>query len=300
MSEGLDESNIRVQVRDRFPASQIQAFGSGTVGLVYVTFDRDGKIILADADLYDATFDRMIIDDSDILRIFGNGDKISMDLLHPWPIFRLVPADPIPVSCEDPTFELFKTGRLVRVRGAPPMARYGLSIPNLQTDDPFEEGEVHRSIRQTVEMAAEEARQPRGSYSIGANDRNFPDRTRTSSRSSTQQPRELVSAVPSGRPRVTLKWPKRSNIVPGGPNREEVRTVVDDMFALLPDVATREQYKHYVEFVRKAAAKDPLMKLQFHRELEDFVRRYNIVELHNQYASLTCNGSNTIYQLPQF
>lgn len=149
-----DDVRRAVLVRDRFPSGHIQAFGLATVGQVYITFNSQGKVVLAAASLQDAPFKRMIIDDLEILRIFWeSGDKIEIDVLHPWPRSRLDPIEPALLSGEDAKLEQFDVGRLVDITNKPSASRFGLALHNLSTIDPSEEGAVHKSVRKTVEAA---------------------------------------------------------------------------------------------------------------------------------------------------
>lgn len=432
MSNAREESSTTTRIKDHFPIGHIQAFGAGTVGPIYVTFDDNEKIVLAEAELYDATFKRMIIDDPNTLRIFGDrGEKIDMDVLHPWPKFRLDPLGPI--SIDDTGVNEFEVGRLTDITRQPASARFGTPFHNLATIDPSGKGEVYRSIQKTFGGEAKKvgahgkSHPPQGfrlsdpalplnsiadqkvpgyaagrvSGRIAAKRLLREDSAATDKLSLVVEPSQPQAgpflqtlgkpSVPrpilgpsatnmvknwvvsggymrpsqyapepvrgdmmttdanldatslqgsgarksdsttqgsniSGRPvrkapvplpshnisgsnsqpesdsdrRKRLRRLRNSNIVPKGLNREKVQKVVDEIFAILTDAATRQQYEHYVVFVRKEVAGDPVRKRLFHEELYNFVERHGIVEMHNQYAGLTRTGANAAYQLPIF
>ena len=137
-----------MQINEPFPIEYIEAFGAGTVGPIHIAFNDEGKIILAVAELYEATFERMLIDDPNILRIFGkDGSTINMDVLHPWPKFRLFPLGPI--SDEDSEVNEFEVGRLTDVTHKP-RSWTPLRDPTPLTKDSYKEGAVYKSILQRV------------------------------------------------------------------------------------------------------------------------------------------------------
>lgn len=84
----------RYALQDRFSQSYIEGFVGCAVSSLYLTKNGAGKIILADADLHDALFARMIIIDSEILQLFYNIDnKCTMDMEDMRYRFRLVSLD---------------------------------------------------------------------------------------------------------------------------------------------------------------------------------------------------------------
>lgn len=172
---------IRVRVKDRFPSAHIEAFGAGTIGRLHTTRNAQGEIVMAEARLHNAPYQRLIIDDPNILRIFGvNGEDINMDaLLHPWPRFRL---DPIRGHAGDTNVAASRrstltpptmiTGvpdtadddldveiaRLVDVTNQPKSARLGL-IEN-------EKNTVHSSIKRSIDLAEEKRRKRGQTYQV--------------------------------------------------------------------------------------------------------------------------------------
>ena len=416
----------RVQVRDRFPSVHIQGFGFGTVGLVYVTFDHFGKIALAEAELYDASYKSMVIDDPKILRIFGDqGEKIDMDLLYPWAQFRLDPAiwsSDFDGASQDPggnqlgvqnksrrlsdidDDELFAVGRLMDITHLPAIARFGLR--GIDASKQSGGRKVFQNSFGTMENIAEAARpagrdrspkasalqissrevqseattggyglrrcpkpsarlisasrmqkvSPTSNYSnrtlkrAGAATRRNAhtaqseldmsptnpmteneDLARTNNgnaqshqaaedwnASSTEM--QDVQTVDHARP---MSWtpvplplaprnrqqdrtpgrtlsPNKARLVPKGPMAQKIQGLVDEMLAVLPDMAAQDQYIHYVTVVRREVARDLAAKHEFHNELENFVKQHNITKLHNMYALWTKGGSNKPYHMPTF
>jgi hypothetical protein len=140
--------DMKFPVRHSFPAEHIQAFGSGKVDRLYLTFASDGTIEKAEAGLIDAPYKRMVIDDPAILRIFGKrGDRIDMNALHPAAKFRLDPLEIVDDENGNVDLASFDIGRLVDITHLPLAARYGWSENHLGKADPTAEGEVHKRVR---------------------------------------------------------------------------------------------------------------------------------------------------------
>jgi len=125
-----------LECQDRFNPVYITCFGYADVDKVLLSFNNRGEIIKAEAELIDATYERMLIDDPSILRIFDErGEKIDMSVLHPCPKFRLDPVDCDTV--EDDEEPDFVVARLVDITNLPKAARFGSTRFKLGMIDRF-------------------------------------------------------------------------------------------------------------------------------------------------------------------
>lgn len=148
--------NLKLPVRHPFPIEHIEAFGSGRVDKVYLSFATNGAITKAEANLIEAPYKRMIIDDPAILRIFGDrGDKIDMSALHPAAKFRLDPLELIDNENGELDLASFDFGRLFCITHLPGSARFGWSKNHLGKADPTAEGEVQKRVREAL-LASEQ------------------------------------------------------------------------------------------------------------------------------------------------
>lgn len=344
--------NLKLPVRRPFPIEHIEAFGSGRVDKVYLTFTPNGAVAIAEAELIDAPYKRMVIDDPAILRIFGDrGDKIDMSALHPAAKFRL---DPLELADdEDAELDLgsFDVGRLVDITHMPGAARFGWSKNHLGKADPNAEGEVHKRMReavlsskqkQTAKKRVDNARSSRAPPTAtpsklvlrsGAKTRkDFENATSNDAPPSqpsfengenaerkrmkaTRSPRYVAPSppasvapdesdldlhMPSLPIRPSGRRPRRTTPIPNGPEGQRMSIVYQKIMQELPEDA-QATYRNYVTVMRKEAAKNAQKKNQFHRDLNAFVLRHDIVDLHNVYATIQKrSGSNKTYQLPTF
>jgi hypothetical protein len=145
--DGAPRLGARFPVSAKFPSELILFFGLGEVGRVYLTFAPDGAITKAEADLLDAPYKHMIIDDPSILMMFSDrGDGIDIKPASPLTKFRLDPIEIIEDEEGGVDLASFDTGRLVDVTHLSNAARIGLP-----QKDASGEGAVHRRIRETFE-----------------------------------------------------------------------------------------------------------------------------------------------------
>ncbi|OAL53725.1 hypothetical protein IQ07DRAFT_640766 [Pyrenochaeta sp. DS3sAY3a] len=336
-----DSSNgafTRVRVKDRFSSQNIHAIGSGHIGPVITTLNSQGDTVQAAAKLYDAPFEIMVITDPNILRIFGDkGDTIDMDILHPWPVFRLEPIENVEPPDDAALHDAFKVGILVDITNAPKTSRFGTTERNLGTVDPTIEGDVHRAIRLSVE--AREAtsgymrwarkmcmrKPPVGSSNSEANDKlkgfeniseesrpaNPPTQSRSLKRNdsvtmsnrlslSIDPPESKIKSGYALRQASTRSNPRRKIMtnIPDGIHSENIQSILNDIVLLIKDPITQEQYLKYVFDVRKEVARDPIQRAAFHAQLEDFVNMHNVRDLHNQVVRLMRSGAIAIYHMP--
>ncbi|KAF1911395.1 hypothetical protein BDU57DRAFT_566037 [Ampelomyces quisqualis] len=346
--------NMRLPVRQSFPAEHIQAFGSGRVDRVYLTFASDGTIEKAEAGLIDAPYKRMLIDDPAILCIFGkHADIIDMSAIHPAAKFRLDPLKLLEDENGEVDLASFDVGRLVDITHLPAASRYGWSENYLGKAIPTAEGEVHKRVRealissnakQTAWKRASKVRTnnaPLGATSpnltqrrtvkartdagavkvsdvthshVGSNNRKNAENTRTRA---VKSPGYMVPSPPASkapeesglerrkpalpvRPYTQARKGRRNTPVPNGPQGQNMSLVYRQIIDQLSEDA-QITYRNYVTVMRKEAAKDAQTRHQFHNELDTFVHQHNIVDLHNEYATIQKrSGSNKTYQLPTF
>ena len=85
-------SSTRYKMTHEFPHLHVRNLMGGTIGPVYITVDKYGNNLFADAVLHDAPFKQMVIDSPLLLRMFTKPeDPIDVTAVgHPWPMFRLV------------------------------------------------------------------------------------------------------------------------------------------------------------------------------------------------------------------
>jgi hypothetical protein len=333
----------RIQVRTRFPAHHIQAFGFGAVDHVYVSVGSDGQILKAEAELIDAPYKRMIIDDPHLLRIFvDRGQNIDVTVLHPWPKFRLDPIMDIPDDGEDLDMSIFDVGRLVDITHLPAAARFGTMKHNLGMVDTSEEGAVHKRVRQTLEEEWE--KQPlksgkRRATSSGPRKaavpavltakhqhaEGCPPHTDSKSRNGIAPPKvkgpnevralspikeqpepeaaRPVRYTPVPVPTVSAAKQRRATpllSVPDGRYSKEMGEILKQILDRIPEGA-HVTYGQYIGPARKEAAQVSDKKPRLHADLEGFVRRHDIVDLHNAFAKLgSKSGWRHAYQLPTF
>jgi len=323
-----------VRVVGRFEAAHIGAFGLGEVGPIYLTITPKGRIVKAEAVLIDAPFKRMLIDDPDILRIFGKrGEKITMSVLHPCPRFRL---EPVNLETEDLDFDV---GRLVDITNQPAAAVYGTSKFNLGMVDPsrrrtgkLAELEEKRdkqaawmaealskadavappfALQSVAQSLQQDSRPIHTDYAVeqplaptGDTECRLSSAIDASNPSSAHGARNM-GAEPTPPPRqvspIRTTLPTRRKVkIPKGPIGKKMEDVLQKINANL-NAADQATYRHYVLTVRKDTGDDEPKKRSFHEELRAFVDRHGIVELHNEYATYQkSSGSNKRYQLPIF
>ncbi|KAH7396986.1 hypothetical protein DE146DRAFT_789606 [Phaeosphaeria sp. MPI-PUGE-AT-0046c] len=162
-AEGVTENNNVTAIADQFPHLHIEALGAGEVGSVYVTHSSSGEVLKAEAELNYAPFKRMLIDDPEIFKIFGERDEsIDIKFLHPMRRFRLDPLEIIEDEDGELDMTSFDIGRLVDITHLPTAAKYGWSENYLSKANPMEEGEVHRRVRQDVELEAQKKSKQQG------------------------------------------------------------------------------------------------------------------------------------------
>ncbi|OAL06310.1 hypothetical protein IQ06DRAFT_362590 [Phaeosphaeriaceae sp. SRC1lsM3a] len=365
MSAGEAPANNTVSATaDHFPHLHIEAFGAGEVGRVHVTFSPSGEVVKAEAGLAHAPFKRMLIDDTRILKMFGErGDIIDINLIHPAARFRLDPLEIIDDEDGELDMSSFDVGRLVDITHLPAAAKYGWSKNYLNKAEPKEEVEVHRRVRQDVEHEAQKkierqslkrkspSRQPRLTHTrtqrketakeeakeglVRPADANgavklavrLDVRTATDSFSPASQLRTLaskpeipldaklrVSGLPSPDSEVTfpmkcatedpLSKPARkgrnTGPIPNTAQGKKMGIVFNQILARLSD-SDQATYTDMVTFDRREAARSETARRVFADRVYGFVRRRNIVGLHNAYAeAMKRNGTNKAYQLPVF
>ncbi|KAF2830291.1 hypothetical protein CC86DRAFT_378607 [Ophiobolus disseminans] len=279
MSDTGAQPTQRVRVNGRFDPSHIGAFGLASVGRVYLTIAPSGRFLKAEAKLIDATFERMLIDDPNILRIFGErGETIDMSILHPFPRFRIEPVDLDPEDSDDLDFTV---GRLVDITHLPAAARFGTSK--------FHLGMVDRS---EIEQRREKSKQ--GDM--------FPE-TMTEPSTAHNAPTkdvEPTTSPRSSRARSTTPRRRQASSIPKGPVGRRMSDVLGKIMERLDDLE-QGQYKMFIHVMRLDAGDDVQMKREFHSDLQDFVKRHDITELHNEYAKYQkSSGANRKYHLPVF
>jgi hypothetical protein len=117
ISQRSFDQDRKFPIRASFPCEYIHNFGTARVGKIYLTFTFHGAIEQAEAEIINGPYKRMIIDDPDILRIFGaRGDEINATVLHPAPRFLL---DPYELHVNDNgalDLSSFDVGRLTNAR----------------------------------------------------------------------------------------------------------------------------------------------------------------------------------------
>lgn len=116
----------------------------------------------------------------------------------------------------------------------------------------------------------------------------------------------IEPSEPKIKPGYTLRQAStRSNLrrkiltnIPDGIHSEDIQTILNDIVLLIEDPTAQEQYLNYVFDVRKEVARDPVRRAAFHVQLEEFVNRHNVCDLHNQIVRLMRPGSIAIYHMP--
>ncbi|KAH7093377.1 hypothetical protein FB567DRAFT_609850 [Paraphoma chrysanthemicola] len=357
MSETRSFKLTRTTVPIPFPAQHIQSFGLFyRVGLVYVFKDANGRIVKAAAKLDDAPYQRMIIDDPNILRIFGeNGDAIDMRILHPWPTFRLDPVRPVPEDGDNLDMSIFDVARLVEITHLPAAARFGTERHHLGMVNDVEGGAVRERVRKTFEedwakgtakgaksratpVAPKKRAGPQSSKPLSntrqgkdpdlledylkkrikRNKRNAVppkanDITKPSSLSpieeqpelECEQEKEVLSPATAlaSTASISTPLPLRNNRVPPmskGPYGKRMGPILDQILAKLP-ADMHFEYYYFIDNGRHKTAAKPADKKRMHTDLEVFVRRHDIVDLHNQYARLgISSGWNIPCRIPLF
>lgn len=80
-----------------FPRAHVTNLGGGTIGPVFLTRTQDGKVLFAEAQLFRAPFNHMVIDSPELLKMFkGPTQPVEFAVLdHPWPEFHLEPREPM-------------------------------------------------------------------------------------------------------------------------------------------------------------------------------------------------------------
>jgi hypothetical protein len=311
-SSGLDQ---KFAIPARFPSEHIQAIGLGEVGSIFLTFAANGSIRKAEAELINAPYKRMLIDNPAILRIFGQrGDSIDTNVLHPSAKFRL---DALKIKVDDDgdlDMTSFDVGRLVDITNMPESAHMAWPVP---TDT--EEGDVHRRVREALELdkgkkakrgkftpANDVAKDSVAKAKVDANKNAVPTTVLTSNPPTLPTPPARSTPSPPSTPpdeppsMSKKRFGGRNKPIPGGPFGEQMKLVWDQIVKRLSksDVAT---YTEYVTNGRKDAAKSEAKKATFHQELRAFVEQHDILALHNTYATAQHkSGSNKIYHLPVF
>jgi len=326
-------------IKARFPDGHIMAMGAGYVGQVYLHFAPDGSIIKAEADLIDAAFKHIVIDDPDILRIFSkNGDTIDMKLLHPAAVFAIESLNI--VNSEEEYFldATWDNGRLINVTQSSRRMAYRINTTLDGPQEP-EEGAVHKRIRESIETQLTEKaarKRPGRKRAIEARPSDkvasptLQAKRQRAAKSVVEVPTESTSAwnineeademqqdyqpekgTPSKRaPRQSALRklaPKASklpeldeNNTPKLTKTQIAMQALQRVLDVLPD-DHRETYNHFATVVRKAVAKDEERTLEFHRQLRQFVDQHGIIEQHNEYARLLkASGPNKAFQVPFF
>lgn len=366
-SENIPLNTTVSFVEARFPDQHIKAFGAGEVGPVYVTLSPGGKVIKAEAELIQAPFKKMLIDDPKILKIFDErGKGIDINLLHPAAKFRLDPLKILDDEGGELDMSNFDVGRLVDITHLPRAAKYGWSEHHLSKADPEEEGEVHKRVREIVEDE-EQKKVERQSLKRKAPSTQPPlTQTRTQRKEavkaetekealtqSNKKKRHVKQAAkadtrpepylfsPASNPHAVIKvkkpepttdtprsWPpshdsehpsvvskrlpktpasipsprkgRNTGPIPNTVQGQKMRIPYDQIMAKLSE-SDQASYEAMVTTERRDAAKnDHLRRLQAAR-IHAFVRKHDIVSLHNAYAeALKRSGSNKAYQLPTF
>ncbi|KAH7082920.1 hypothetical protein BKA63DRAFT_584068 [Paraphoma chrysanthemicola] len=356
MSETRSFKLTRTTVPVPFPAQHIQAFGlSSRVGLVYVFKDANGRVVKAAAKLDDAPYQRMIIVDPNILRIFGeNGNVINMSVLHPWPLFRLDSIKPVPEDGDDLDMSMFDVARLVEITQLPAAARLGNERYRLGMVNDPEGSAVHERVRKTFEedgakgtakgaksratpVAPKKRAGPRSPMPPSnsrqgkdpdlledylkkkkRNKRNAVppkanDITEPSALSPIEEKPELdceqekenspPATALSSTSSISTPPPLRNNRVPPmskGPYGKRMGPILDQILVRLPP-NTHFEYYYFIDTGRHKTAAKPANKKRMHTDLEAFIRRHNIVDLHNQYAKLgISSGWNIPCRIPLF
>jgi hypothetical protein len=92
---GSPDTRRRERMLHEFPRAHVTNLCGGTIGPVYLTRTQDGKVLLAEAQLFHAPFEHMVIDSPALLSMFkGPTQQVDLDALdHPWPRFRLEPRE---------------------------------------------------------------------------------------------------------------------------------------------------------------------------------------------------------------
>ncbi|KAF2689895.1 hypothetical protein K458DRAFT_426768 [Lentithecium fluviatile CBS 122367] len=269
----------RERVPQPFPHLQIKNIGGGTVGPVYLQRNATAHIEHAEAILYDAPFQRMIIDSPDILRIFGErGDRIDFSVLnHPVPLFRLEESEP----------GNFEVGVLKAVEYVRTNDRFGL-LPRGRAS----------SERISIIASAPTAQAP-AARSRSQNERPTVQPIRSSGRHNGG-PLVEVSA-----PNPTSSTPKaRTPTLPPITPRERPQTeagipaitpdmeaIKDRILALLPE-ESRDNYRHYLgrglQTMGKSGQKArDKMRVNIREVLGTCGDHFETAaDLHNQYAEL--------------
>jgi hypothetical protein len=293
---GLDR---KFAINARFPSDHIQAFGFGEVGRIFLTFAANGSIRKAEAELIDAPYKRMLIDNPVILRMFGQrGDSIDMDALHPAAKFRMDPLETKVDNDGELDLTSFDVGRLVDITNMSASARFGWPLPT-----ETEEGDVHRRVREAVELNKGKNVKRGGptlvigvamdSVAKGRIDANKPPVPTTA----VTPP---VTTPPTESSSASKRNPNRNKPIPGGVYGKEMGLVFPQILARLP----KPEAKIYTEYVtdgRKDAARSETNTAAFHQELRAFVEQHDMLELHNTYATAQSkSGSNKRYHLPVF
>ncbi|KAL1591665.1 hypothetical protein SLS60_011663 [Paraconiothyrium brasiliense] len=88
-------SSSRERMLHDFPRAHVTNLGGGSIGPVYLTRTQDGKVLFAEAQLFQAPFKHMVVDSPTLLNMFKSPmQRVDLSVLdHPWPRFRLEPRE---------------------------------------------------------------------------------------------------------------------------------------------------------------------------------------------------------------
>lgn len=338
-SHGEVQADKGFPIKARFPDGHIMAMDVGYVGQVYLHFAPDGTIIKAEADLIDAAFKHIIIDDPDILRVFGkNGDTIDMNMLHPAAVFAIESLNI--VNSEEEYFldATWDNGRLINVTQSSRRIAYRINTTLDGPQEP-EEGAVHKRIRESIETQLTEkaargrpgrkrateahlsdkiaspalpAKRQRATKSVVEV---LPESARTQDVSeesdlmeqdyqpekATPRKRASRQCAPRKLAAKASKDPElNENDTPKLTKTQIAMQALQRVLDVLPD-DHREAYNHFATVVRKEVAKNEERTLEFHGQLRQFVDQHGILEQHNEYARLLkASGPNKAFQVPFF
>ncbi|EAT78279.1 hypothetical protein HBI56_231770 [Parastagonospora nodorum] len=338
-SHGADRLDKGFPIKAKFPNGHIMAMDVGYVGQVYLHFAPDGTVIKAEADLIDAAFKHIIIDDPEILRIFSkNGDTIDMNILHPAAVFAIESLNI--VNSEEEYFldATWDNGRLINVTQSSRRIAYRINT-TLDGPQEAEEGAVHKRIRESIETQLTEkaargrpgrkratearpsdkiavpalpAKRQRATKSVvELPTESTPTRDVSEEADETQQDYQPEKFTPRRRaprqhtprkraPKLSKTPELNENDAPKLTKTQIAMQALYRVLDVLPD-DHRETYRHFATVVRKEVAKDEERTLEFHRQLRQFVDQHGILEQHNEYVKLLkASGPNKAFQMPFF